>query len=112
MEDNEVNHKTIRMIIMDKLAQEFSELKMHLIRKMRYNLRVWKNLTKCNKADCFITPFGVAASVNHAVLVDDLVELVARNKCPECGYEGDTFMVQGRIQDKEGLGCSSLVEWI
>ncbi len=59
-----------------------------------------------------LTPFGVAASVNHAVLVDDLVELVSKNKCPECDYEGDTFMVQGRIQDKEGLGCSSLVEWI
>ncbi|MFX1388751.1 MAG: hypothetical protein ACFE9Z_01655 [Promethearchaeota archaeon] len=59
-----------------------------------------------------LTPFGVAASVNHAILVDDLVELVSKNKCPECGYEGDTFMVHGRIQDKEGLGCSSLVEWI
>ena len=59
-----------------------------------------------------LTPFGVAASVNHAVLVDDLVELVSKNKCPECDYEGDTFMVQGRIEDKEGLGCSSLVEWI
>jgi hypothetical protein len=59
-----------------------------------------------------LTPFGVAASVNHAVLVDDLVELVAKNKCSECGYEGDAFTVQGRIEDKEGLGCSSLVEWI
>ena len=26
---------------------------------MHCNLRVWKNLTKCNKADIFITPFGV-----------------------------------------------------
>jgi hypothetical protein len=59
-----------------------------------------------------LTPFGVAASVNHAVLVDDLVELVSKNKCHECGYEGDTFIVEGRIEDKEGLGCSSLVEWI
>ena len=72
MEDNEVNHKTIRMIIMDKLAQEFSELKMHFIRKMRYNLRVWKNLTKCNKADCFITPFGVA-EVSNQVWTPDLM---------------------------------------
>ena len=59
-----------------------------------------------------LTPFGVAASVNHAVLVDDLVELVSKNKCHECDYEGDTFIVKGRIEDKEGLGCSSLVEWI
>jgi hypothetical protein len=59
-----------------------------------------------------LTPFGVAGSVNHAVLVDDLAELVARNRCPECGYEGDAFIIKGRIEDKEGLGCSSLVEWI
>ncbi|MFX1489042.1 MAG: hypothetical protein ACFFBI_07835 [Promethearchaeota archaeon] len=59
-----------------------------------------------------LTPFGVAASVNHAVLVDDLVELVSTNICHECGYEGDTFIIEGRIEDKEGLGCSSLVEWI
>ena len=59
-----------------------------------------------------LTPFGVAASVNHAVIVDDLVELVAKNKCPECGYKGDTFIVHGRIEDKTGLGCSSILEWI
>jgi len=59
-----------------------------------------------------ITPFGVAASVNHAVLIDDLVELVSKNRCPECGYEGDSFLVHGRIKDKEGLGCASILEWI
>ena len=59
-----------------------------------------------------LTPFGVAASVNHAVTVNDLVEIVAKNKCPECGYEGDTFIVHGRIEDKKGLGCSSILEWI
>jgi len=58
------------------------------------------------------TPFGVATSVNHAISIDDLVELVSKNKCPECGYEGDTFIVHGRIREKEGLGCSSIVEWI
>ncbi|MFW9772603.1 MAG: hypothetical protein ACFFEO_10650 [Candidatus Thorarchaeota archaeon] len=59
-----------------------------------------------------LTPFGVAASVNHAIVVDDLVELVSKRRCPECQYEGDAFLVQGRIKDKEGLGCSSTVEWI
>ncbi|MFX0047228.1 MAG: hypothetical protein ACFE8G_03575 [Candidatus Hermodarchaeota archaeon] len=59
-----------------------------------------------------LTPFGVAASVNHAVTVNDLVEIVAKNKCPECGYEGDTFLVHGRIVDQKGLGCSSILEWI
>ena len=59
-----------------------------------------------------ITPFGVAASVNHAIIVDDIVEIVSKNKCPECGYEGDTFIVHGRIENKQGLGCSSILEWI
>ncbi len=59
-----------------------------------------------------ITPFGNSASVNHAILVDDLVELVSKDKCPECGYEGATFRVLGRIEDKEGIGCSSVITWI
>ena len=59
-----------------------------------------------------ITPFGVAASVNHAIIVDDIVEIVSKDKCPECGYEGDTFIVHGRIENKQGLGCSSILEWI
>ena len=59
-----------------------------------------------------LTPFGVAASVNHAITVNDLVEIVAKHKCPECGYEGDTFLVHGRIVDQKGLGCSSILEWI
>ncbi len=59
-----------------------------------------------------LTPFGVASSVNHAISIDDSVELVAKNKCPECGYKGDAFIVGGRIKDQEGLGCSSTVEWL
>ena len=59
-----------------------------------------------------ITPFGNSASVNHAILVDDLVELVSKDSCPECGYEGSTFRVLGRIEDKEGIGCSSVITWI
>jgi hypothetical protein len=59
-----------------------------------------------------LTPFGVAASINHAVIVDDLVEIVSKNKCPECGYKGDAFIVHGRIENRKGLGCSSILEWI
>ena len=58
------------------------------------------------------TPFGVATSVNHAIVVDDTVELVAKHKCHECGYLGDAFIVHGRQKDSEGLGCSSTVEWL
>lgn len=59
-----------------------------------------------------LTPFGVDASVNHAVAIDDLVELVGKEKCPECGYEGAAFLLYGRIEDQKGLGCSSTVEWL
>jgi hypothetical protein len=59
-----------------------------------------------------LTPFGVHASVNHAVVIDDVVELVAKDKCPECGYEGAAFLVYGRLKDQKGLGCSSTVEWL
>ena len=58
-----------------------------------------------------ITPFGTSASVNHAIVVDDLVEIVSKSKCSECGYEGAAFRVLGRIDGKEGLGCSSIIKW-
>ena len=59
-----------------------------------------------------LTPFGNSASVNHAIVVDDLVELVSTDNCSECGYKGATFRVLGRIEDKEGIGCSSVITWI
>jgi len=59
-----------------------------------------------------LTPFGTEASLNHAVLVDDLVHFISAEKCPECGYEGATFRVLGRIKNKEGLGCSSMITWL
>jgi len=58
-----------------------------------------------------LTPFGVNTVVNHAVMVDDLVELISENKCPECRYEGSTFRILKRIREKSGLGCSSLITW-
>jgi len=59
-----------------------------------------------------LTPFGSNASVKHAIVVDDQVELVSKNKCPECGKEGATFRVLGRLDKSEGLGCSSIITWI
>ncbi|MFX0138265.1 MAG: hypothetical protein ACFFDN_31780, partial [Candidatus Hodarchaeota archaeon] len=46
-----------------------------------------------------ITPFGVNGSINIAVMVDDIVELISKNKCPDCGYEGATFRVIGRTKE-------------
>ena len=59
-----------------------------------------------------ITPYGVNGSVNQAVLVDDIVELISTTKCPECGYDGATFRVHGRIENAQGKSCSSLFSWI
>ena len=59
-----------------------------------------------------LTPFGSRASIKHAVIVDDNIELVSKNKCPECGREGDTYKILGRMEESEGIGCSSLIKWI
>ena len=60
-----------------------------------------------------LTPFGSSASVKHAVIVDDHVELVSRTgPCTETGREGATFRILGRISQSEGIGCSSLIKWV
>ncbi|MFX1378864.1 MAG: hypothetical protein ACFFA4_07185 [Promethearchaeota archaeon] len=59
-----------------------------------------------------ITPYGVNGSINQAVLVDDIVEFISKNKCPECGYEGATFRVLGRLRNAQGKSCSSIINWV
>ncbi len=59
-----------------------------------------------------ITPFGVNGSVNQAVLIDDVVELISNSKCPECSYQGATFRIKGRLENAQGKSCSSLFNWI
>ncbi|MHA2288362.1 MAG: LuxE/PaaK family acyltransferase [Promethearchaeota archaeon] len=59
-----------------------------------------------------LTPYGVNGSINQAVLVDDIVSLVSSNKCPECGYEGATFRILGRLRNAQGKSCSSLIDWV
>jgi len=59
-----------------------------------------------------LTPFGSNASIKHAIGVDDHVELISKNSCPECGYEGDTFRILGRLEQREGMGCSSIISWV
>ncbi|MFX1256955.1 MAG: hypothetical protein ACFFAN_03785 [Promethearchaeota archaeon] len=58
-----------------------------------------------------ITPYGVNGSINQALLVDDIIELISKNKCPECGYQGATFRILGRLKNAQGKGCSSLIDW-
>lgn len=59
-----------------------------------------------------ITPYGVNGSINQAILVDDIIELVSKNKCPECNYQGATFRIIGRLKNAQGKSCSSLINWI
>ncbi|MFX1275386.1 MAG: hypothetical protein ACFFAH_02995 [Promethearchaeota archaeon] len=59
-----------------------------------------------------ITPYGVNGTINQAVLVDDIVELISKNKCSECGYQGATFRILGRLKNAQGKSCSSLINWI
>lgn len=59
-----------------------------------------------------ISPYGVNGTINQAVLVDDIVELISKSKCPECGYEGATFRVIGRLKNAQGKSCSSLINWV
>ncbi|MDX1799117.1 MAG: hypothetical protein R3255_10750 [Candidatus Lokiarchaeia archaeon] len=59
-----------------------------------------------------ITPYGVNGTINQAVLVDDIVELITESKCPECGYEGAAFRVLGRLKNAQGKSCSSIINWV
>ncbi len=59
-----------------------------------------------------ITPYGVNGSINQAVIVDDIVELISKNICPECGYKGSVFRVLGRVKNVQGKSCSSLFNWV
>lgn len=59
-----------------------------------------------------ITPYGVNGSINQAVLVDDIVELISERNCPECGYKGATFRIIGRLKNVQGKSCSSIIDWL
>ncbi|TFG25664.1 MAG: hypothetical protein EU529_00190 [Promethearchaeota archaeon] len=58
-----------------------------------------------------ITPYGVNGSINQALLVDDIVEIISKKKCPECGYQGAVFRIIGRLENAQGKCCSSLINW-
>lgn len=55
-----------------------------------------------------ITPYGVESYAGVAVLLDDLVQIVNWERCPECNREGVVFRIIGRITPSIGKGCSSL----
>ncbi|NVM55059.1 MAG: hypothetical protein HWN66_15240 [Candidatus Helarchaeota archaeon] len=55
-----------------------------------------------------LTPYGVKGYAGVAVLVDDIIEIVDFNKCPECDRENVIiFRHTGRLTPEIGKGCSS-----
>ncbi len=98
-------------------SEKYQDFLFHCPHYSRIIIRDIKKLEPLNKEGDrgfleVLTPFGTSASIKHAIIVDDHVELVSKNKCSECGYEGSTFRILGRSEQNEGLGCSSLISWI
>ena len=55
-----------------------------------------------------ITPYGVKTYAGVAVLLDDLVQVVDWNRCPDCGRENViVFRHVGRLTPEIGKGCTS-----
>jgi len=54
-----------------------------------------------------LTPYGVDTYAGVSVLLDDIIEIVDFNRCPECGREGTIFKVVGKLTPEIGKGCTS-----
>ena len=97
-------------------SEKYQDFLLHCPDTARIIVRDLENLEPANDGEEglleVLTPYGVNGSINQAVLVDDIVELISRNKCPECGYKGATFRIQGRLKNAQGKSCSSLIDWV
>jgi len=97
-------------------SEKYQDFLLHCPNTTRIIVRDLENLEPVNEKEEglleVLTPYGVNGSINQAVLVDDIVELISKNKCPECGYEGATFRIIGRLNNAQGKSCSSLIDWI
>ena len=97
-------------------SEKYQDFLLHCPDSARIIVRDLENLEPVNNGEEglleVLTPYGVNGSINQAVLVDDIVELISKNKCPECGYKGATFRIIGRLKNAQGKSCSSLIDWI
>lgn len=97
-------------------SEKYQDFLLHCPDTARIIVRDTENLEPVNEGMEglleVITPYGVNGSINQAVLVDDFVELISKNKCPECGYEGATFRIKGRLKNAQGKSCSSIIDWL
>ncbi len=97
-------------------SEKYQDFLLHCPNTSRILVRDLENLEPVGKGIEglleVITPYGVNGSINQAILVDDIVELISKTRCPECGYEGATFRVVGRLKNAQGKSCSSLIDWL
>jgi len=97
-------------------SEKYQDFLLHCPNTTRIIVRDLENLEPVNEKEEglleVLTPYGVNGSINQAVLVDDIVELISKKKCPECGYEGATFRIIGRLKNAQGKSCSSLIDWL
>jgi hypothetical protein len=97
-------------------SEKYQDFLLHCPDTARIIVSDLENLEPVNKGEegllKVLTPYGVNGTINQAVLVDDIVDLISQTKCPECGYEGATFRIIGRLKNAQGKSCSSLIDWI
>lgn len=54
-----------------------------------------------------LNAYGTGAFAGASVLVDDMAEIVANDKCPDCGCSGMTIRILGRVSGAEAKGCGA-----
>ena len=97
-------------------SENYQDFLLHCPDTARIIVRDLENLEPVNEGEEglleVLTPYGVNGTINQSVLVDDIVDLISKIKCPECGYKGATFRIIGRLKDAQGKSCSSLIDWV
>ncbi|MFX1280683.1 MAG: hypothetical protein ACFFA3_15010 [Promethearchaeota archaeon] len=97
-------------------SEKYQDFLLHCPDTSRIIVRDLENLEPVTKGEEglleVLTPYGVNGTINQAVLVDDIIDLVSKTKCPECGYAGATFRIIGRLKNAQGKSCSSLINWV
>lgn len=54
-----------------------------------------------------LNAYGTSAFAGASILVDDIGEIVANDKCPVCGEENMTIKIIGRVKGAEAKGCGA-----
>lgn len=54
-----------------------------------------------------LNAYGTSSFAGASIIVDDIGEIVSRDRCPECGYNGMTIRIIGRVKGSEAKGCGA-----